>query len=250
MSKGELKEERGVQQLKTMSRSSNVSRPWTSGRPKSCAVCGSPRRKARAGGCKRSPRTTMVGSSSDLANHLVELGIERVVMEATSDYWRPPFYLFEAHGLQPWLFSPTPKTFGTCPGVRRPTSWTRCGCARSPSEQTLRPSSVPPAHIRSGRGARPVTGGRGWAPTATKNRVEKLLEEACIKLSVVISDIHGVSGRAMMDAMITGERDPKVLADMAKSRNAAQDQTPRGRVRRSEGRDLRHSTPVPTSVDA
>ena len=56
------------------------------------------------------------------------------------------------------------------------------------------------------------------ARTVTKNRVEKLLEEACISFSVVISDIHGVSGRAMMDAMITGKRDPKVLADMAKSR--------------------------------
>ena len=39
----------------------------------------------------------------ELANRLVGLGIERVVMEATSDYWRPPFYLFEAHGLAPWL---------------------------------------------------------------------------------------------------------------------------------------------------
>ncbi|MFT4288431.1 transposase [Nocardioides sp.] len=56
------------------------------------------------------------------------------------------------------------------------------------------------------------------ARNATKNRVEKLLEEACIKLSVVASDIHGVSGRAMMEAMIAGERDPKVLADMARTR--------------------------------
>jgi hypothetical protein len=46
--------------------------------------------------------STMVGSLSELANRLVELRVERVVMEATSDYWRPPFYLFEAHGLQPW----------------------------------------------------------------------------------------------------------------------------------------------------
>lgn len=50
-----------------------------------------------------STHTTMVGSLTELANHLVELDVERVVMEATSDYWRPPFYLFEAHGLNPWL---------------------------------------------------------------------------------------------------------------------------------------------------
>ncbi|MEP7333464.1 MAG: IS110 family transposase [Terracoccus sp.] len=53
---------------------------------------------------------------------------------------------------------------------------------------------------------------------AEKNRVEKLLEDACIKLSVVASDIFGVSGRAMMAALIAGERDPKKLAEMARSR--------------------------------
>jgi transposase len=56
------------------------------------------------------------------------------------------------------------------------------------------------------------------ARTAEKNRVEKLLEDAGIKLSVVASDIFGVSGRAMMAALIAGERDPKVLAQLARSR--------------------------------
>ncbi len=56
------------------------------------------------------------------------------------------------------------------------------------------------------------------ARNAQKNRVEKLLEEACLKLSVVASDIHGVSGRAMMEAMIAGERDPRVLAGLARTR--------------------------------
>jgi transposase len=54
--------------------------------------------------------------------------------------------------------------------------------------------------------------------TAEKNRVEKLLEDACIKLSVVASDIFGVSGRAMMAALIAGERNPKALAQLARSR--------------------------------
>ena len=51
-----------------------------------------------------------------------------------------------------------------------------------------------------------------------KNRVEKLLEDAQIKLSVVASDIFGVSGRDMMAALIAGQRDPKVLAQLARSR--------------------------------
>ena len=50
-----------------------------------------------------STHSTMVPSLCELANRLVERGVQRVVMEATSDYWRPPFYLFEAHGLDPWL---------------------------------------------------------------------------------------------------------------------------------------------------
>jgi transposase len=52
--------------------------------------------------------------------------------------------------------------------------------------------------------------------TAEKQRTEKLLEDAQIKLSVVASDIFGVSGRAMMAALIRGERDPKALAELAR----------------------------------
>jgi hypothetical protein len=50
-----------------------------------------------------STHSTMTRSLTELANHLVELGVQRVVMEATSDYWKPVFYLLEAHGLEPWL---------------------------------------------------------------------------------------------------------------------------------------------------
>ena len=59
-----------------------------------------------------------------------------------------------------------------------------------------------------------------WSParTAEKQRVEKLLEDAQIKLSVVASDIFGVSGRQMMAALIAGQRDPKVLAQLARGR--------------------------------
>lgn len=84
--------------------------------------------------------------------------------------------------------------------------------------QMLRASFVPPHDIRRLRDLTryrvDLVGVRG----AEKNRVEKLLEDACIKLSVVASDILGVSGREMLAAMIAGERDPKRLADMARSR--------------------------------
>jgi len=57
--------------------------------------------------------------------------------------------------------------------------------------------------------------------TRVKQRVEKLLEDALIKISSVLSDIHGVSGRAILDALIAGQRNPTVLAELAKGRARA-----------------------------
>jgi transposase len=84
-----------------------------------------------------------------------------------------------------------------------------------------RPSFVPPKPIRQLRDLTRYRIDLVSARTAEKNRVEKLLEDACIKLSVVASDIFGVSGRQMMVALIGGERDPKVLAQLARSRMRA-----------------------------
>ncbi len=84
--------------------------------------------------------------------------------------------------------------------------------------QMLRPSFVPPAPIRRLRDLTRYRVDLVGVRNAEKNRVEKLLEDACIKLSVVASDIFGVSGRAMMAALIAGERDPGKLAEMARSR--------------------------------
>lgn len=163
-----------------------------------------------------STHSTMVGSLSDLANRLVDLGVERVVMEATSDYWRPPFYLFEAHGLEPWLVNA--KDVKHLPGRPKTDVLDAVWLCKVAERQMLRPSFVPPRDIRRLRGLTRDRVDVVGARNAEKNRVEKLLEEACIKLSVVASDIHGVSGRAMMEAMIAGERNPKVLAEMARSR--------------------------------
>lgn len=160
--------------------------------------------------------STMVGALSDLAQRLVDLRIERVVMEATSDYWRPPFYLFEAYGLDPWLVNA--KDVKHLPGRPKTDVLDSVWLCKVAERQMLRPSFVPPPPIRRLRDLTryrvDLVGVRG----AEKNRVEKLLEDACIKLSVVASDIFGVSGRAMMTAIIAGERDPRKLADMARSR--------------------------------
>ena len=163
-----------------------------------------------------STHSTMTRSLTELANHLVDLGIERVVMEATSDYWRPPFYLFEAHGLDPWLVNA--KDVKHLPGRPKTDRLDAVWLCKVAERQMLRPSFVPPADIRRLRDLTRYRIDLVGVRTAEKSRVEKLLEDACLKLSVVASDIFGVSGRAMMAALIAGERDPEVLAQLARAR--------------------------------
>jgi transposase len=157
-----------------------------------------------------STHSTMTRSLIGLANRLVELGVERVVMEATSDYWKPVFYLLEAHGLDPWLVNA--RDVKHLPGRPKTDVLDAVWLCKVAERQMLRPSFVPPAPIRRLRDLTRYRIDLVGVRTAEKNRVEKLLEDACIKLSVVASDIFGVSGRAMMAALIAGERDPKVLA--------------------------------------
>src|SRR6478735_5315638 len=163
-----------------------------------------------------STHSTMTRALTELANHLVELGVERVVMEATSDYWKPVFYLLEAHGLDPWLVNA--RDVKHLPGRPKTDVLDAVWLCKVAERQMLRPSFVPPWPIRRLRDLTRYRTDLVGARTAEKNRVEKLLESACIKLSVVASDIFGVSGRAMMDALIAGERDPKVLAQLARTR--------------------------------
>ena len=163
-----------------------------------------------------STHSTMVGSLCELANRLVGLGVERVVMEATSDYWRPPFYLFEAHGLEPWLVNA--EDVKHLPGRPKTDRLDAVWLCKVAERQMLRPSFVPPGELRRLRDLTRYRIDLVGVRTAEKNRVDKLLEDACLKLSVVASDIFGVSGRAMMAALIAGERDPQVLANLARTR--------------------------------
>ena len=176
---------------------------------------------APTGGGKRrmqevSTHSTMTKSLVELANHLVEMGVERVVMEATSSYWKPVFYLLEAHGLAPWLVNA--RDVKHLPGRPKTDVLDAVWLCKVGERQMLRPSFVPPWPIRRLRDLTRYRTDLVAARTAEKNRVEKLLEDACIKFSVVASDIFGVSGRAMLGALVAGERDPKVLAQLARAR--------------------------------
>ncbi len=159
---------------------------------------------------------TMTRSLLVLADRLGELGVTRVVMEATSDYWKSPFYLLEAHGFEVWLVNA--RDVKHLPGRPKTDKLDAVWLAKVAERQMLRPSFVPPPPIRRLRDLTRYRADLVATRTAEKNRVEKLLEDAQIKLSVVASDIFGVSGRDMMAALIAGERDPKALAQLARRR--------------------------------
>ena len=149
-----------------------------------------------------------------LADWLRSWQVTAVVMEATSDYWKGPFYRLEAEGFECVLADA--RQVKNLPGrpKRDPADsrWlaacfergavTACFVA-TPEFRVIR------LHTRY---RRDLTAER----TREKQRAEKLLESAAIKISSVITDLHGVTGRDIMDHLIAGERNPKVLAQLAR----------------------------------
>jgi len=150
-----------------------------------------------------------------LADWLRSWQVPAVVMEATGDYWKGPFYRLEAEGFECVLADA--RQVKNLPGrpKRDPSDsrWlaacfergtvTACFVA-TPEFRVIR------LHTRY---RRDLTAER----TREKQRAEKLLESAAVKLSSVVSDLHGVTGRDIMDHLIAGERNPKVLAQLARA---------------------------------
>jgi transposase len=159
---------------------------------------------------------TMTRSLLLMTERLRELGVTRVIMEATSEYWKPPFYVLEAAGFETWLVNA--KDVKHLPGRPKTDKLDSAWLCKVGERQMIRPSFVPPPPIRTLRDLTRYRFDQVAVRTAEKQRVEKLLEDAQIKLSVVATDIFGVSGRDMMAALIAGQRDPTVLAQLARGR--------------------------------
>ncbi|HXZ74668.1 MAG TPA: IS110 family transposase [Streptosporangiaceae bacterium] len=151
-----------------------------------------------------------------LADWLRSWQVPAVLMEATGDYWKGPFYRLEAEGFECVLADARqvkhlPGRPKHDPGDSR---WlaacfergavTSCFVA-TPEFRVIR------LHTRY---RRDLTDER----TREKQRAEKLLESAAIKLSSVVTDLHGVTGRDIMDHLIAGERNPRTLAQLARAR--------------------------------
>lgn len=162
---------------------------------------------------KRKFATTTAGLLV-LRDWLAEHGVTRVGMESTSDYWKPVFYVLESM-VECWLLNA--RHMRAVPGRKTDMTDAEWICDLV-AHGLVRPSFVPPPPIRQLRDLTRrrtlLLGDRG----REKQRLEKLLEDAGIKLSSVATDIFGRSGRMMIEALIDGERDPQVLADLAQGR--------------------------------
>lgn len=157
---------------------------------------------------------TTTNALLELRDWLVDQRVSLVVLEATGDYWRGVFYLLEADLNVILVNAAHAKGL---PGRKTDVADAAWLCQLGECG-LLKASFVPPEPIRH---LRDLTRYRATLTTERSReaqRLEKELEDAGIKLSSVATDILGRSGRLMLEALINGERDPKVLAGMAKAR--------------------------------
>ncbi len=177
----------------------------------------------QAGAGKRRTRVWPVDATTnailELGGHLAAEGIEKVTLESTSDYWRIWFYLLEAAGLDVQLVRA--RDVKQAPGRPKTDKLDAVWLAKLTERGMLRPSFVPPAEIRQLRDYTRLRTDLARERTRHYSRLEKLLEDALIKVSAVASKLDTKSVRDMLEALIAGERDPEVLASLARGRMRA-----------------------------
>lgn len=174
--------------------------------------------ESRPGG--RRTRVWDVGATTnevlELAGVLVAERVEKVTLESTSDYWRIWFYLLEAAGLSVQLVNA--RDIRNAPGRPKTDKLDAVWQAKMTERGMLRPSFVPPVEIRRLRDYTRLRVDLTRERTRFWQRLEKLLEDALIKVSAVASRLDTKSTRDMLEALIAGERDPQVLAGLARGR--------------------------------
>ncbi|HEY5873788.1 MAG TPA: IS110 family transposase [Ilumatobacteraceae bacterium] len=157
--------------------------------------------------------TTFTSGLEALADWLTDNAVVAVVMEATGQYWKPIWYLLEDCEFDLKLVNA--KHVKMVPG-RKTDVADAAWLAELLEHGLLGSSFVPPPAIRELRDLTRYRKRLIQTHTAECQRVQKVLEDAGIKLDSVASDVLGVSGRLMLRALIDGERDPAVLAEMSK----------------------------------
>lgn len=143
---------------------------------------------------------------------LVSQKVTHVAMESTGVYWKPVWQALEGHFD---LILANPFQVKNIPGKKtdsRDSQW----LAELLAHGLIKPSFVPPAEVREQRDLTRYRVKLTEERNRIHNRIHKVLEDACIKLDTVASDILGVTGRAVIQAIIGGQSDPGWLADYAK----------------------------------
>ena len=156
--------------------------------------------------------STMAGDLLALRDWLKELGVTYVAMEATGVYWKPVYYALEDDFE---LLLVNAQHVKNVPGRKTDTTDAQWLCQLLECG-LLRASFVPPKPIRELRDLTRYRKALIRERASEANRLQKTLEDAGIKLSSVATDVLGVSCRLMLDALISGTRDPEVLAELAK----------------------------------
>jgi transposase len=158
---------------------------------------------------------TFTSGLEALADWLAAERVTQVVLEATGQYWKPVWYVLEEAGFELMLVNA--RHVKILPG-RKTDVADAAWLAELLEHGLLRGSFVPPAPIRELRDLTRYRKRLIQAHAAEGQRVQKTLEDAGIKLDSVATDVLGVSGRAMLAALVGGERDPEVLAELARGR--------------------------------
>lgn len=159
--------------------------------------------------------STFTGQLEALAAWLTEEGVTNVVMEATGSYWKPIWYVLEDRGFELMLVNA--RHVKILPGRKTDVGDAAWLCELL-EHGLLRGSFVPPPAIRELRDLTRYRKRLVQSHTAECQRIQKTLTDGGIRLDSVASDVLGASGRAMLRALIAGERDEEVLAEMAKGR--------------------------------
>jgi transposase len=156
--------------------------------------------------------STMSAELLAMRDWLKQLGVTHVAMEATGVYWKPVYYALEDDFE---LLLVNAQHVKNVPGRKTDTGDAQWLCQLLECG-LLRASFVPPKPIRELRELTRYRKALIRERANEANRLQKTLEDAGIKLSSVASDVLGVSGRLMLDALVSGTRDPEVLAELAK----------------------------------
>jgi transposase len=156
-----------------------------------------------------------MGAIRALGRQLARDGIEIVTLESTSDYWRIWFFVLEACGLAVQLVNASQAK--SLPGRPKTDKLDAMWLARLTEMGLLRASFVPPRAIRDLRDYTRMRTRLIQERTRCFQRMEKLLESALVKLSSVASKLTTLSAQDMIKAMIAGQRDPLVLAALART---------------------------------